>query len=298
MTDIEIRTQQQAVVPDQAVTVGTDLELWARQATAAAIYAERVCSTLMVPAAYRNKPAEATAAILAGAELGFSPMRSLNAFDNIQGTPAPKAVTLRALVQAAGHEVVIEESSEQRAVVAGRRRGQETWQRSVWDLARAQKLAQFKSNPNYRTNLAQMLVARASAEVCRWIASDAIMGVPYAAEEIGDQPAPAPVARQLTVADLDEMSLGEVQKAVHAGEIKLELITDQQRRTMFALWHDLGFDGDANRSQRLEITGKIVGDPGLESSSHLTREQADTVITALRQRLAEVQPAQVEAGAE
>ena len=115
MTDIAI--------PDQQPTPGVDLELWARQATGAAIYAERVCSTTMAPAAYRGKPAEATAAILAGAELGFSPMASLRAFDNIQGTPAPKALTLRAVVQAAGHEVVTVEQTPTRAVVKGRRRG-------------------------------------------------------------------------------------------------------------------------------------------------------------------------------
>ncbi len=62
MTDIAMRTEQGALVPDQA-TPGIDLEVWARQATAAAVYAERVCSTQMAPAAYRGKPAEATAAI-------------------------------------------------------------------------------------------------------------------------------------------------------------------------------------------------------------------------------------------
>jgi hypothetical protein len=286
MTDIEIRNQQQAIVPDRVAMPSTDLEVWARQATAAAIYAERVCSTLMVPAAYRGKPAEACAAILAGAELGFSPMRSLNAFDNIQGTPAPKAVTLRALVQAAGHEIVIEESSDERAVVAGRRRGAETWQRSVWDLPRAQKLAQFKSNPNYRTNLAQMLVARATAEVCRWVASDAIMGVPYAAEEIGDQPPveARPIARKVTLADLDDEPPADVDTRGQADG----MVNDHQRRTMFALWRDLGFDGDANRAQRLEITSKILGGLVVESSSDLTRMQAAEVIAKLQERKAEL----------
>jgi hypothetical protein len=295
--DIEIHQPSTAVaVPE---TPGVDLAVWAEQARSAAIYAEAVCRTLMVPAQYRGKPAEATAAILAGAELGFDPMRALNAFDNIQGTPAPKAVTLRAIVLAQGHKVVIEESTAERAVVRARRREDDEWQVSTWDLSRARQMGLLEKD-QWKKQPQAMLVARATAEVCRWIASDAIMGVPYAAEEIADQP-PAnarPIARKVTVADLDEMSLDEVQQAVHAGEIRLELITDQQRRTMFALWRDLGFDGDANRAQRLEITGKIVGDPGLESSSHLTREQADTVITALRQRLAEVQPAQAEGGAE
>jgi hypothetical protein len=271
MTDIEIRNNAVAV-PDQA-SPGTDLILWARQAEAAAIYAERVCSTTMAPAAYRGKPAEAAAAILAGAELGFSPMASLRAFDNISGTPAPKAMTLRAVVQAAGHEVRIVESTDERAVVDGRRKGDTEWQTSIWDMKRAEKLEQFKKNTNYRTNPAQMLVARATAEVCRWVGADAIMGMPYAAEEVGDF-APieaAPATRRLTVAELD------------AGP-DTEMLTDKQRGHMFALWGELGFAGDENREYRLAITAKILGLPELESSSDLTRADADRVIAALIER--------------
>jgi hypothetical protein len=275
MTEIAIRNNQ-AAVPDQAAVPGTDLILWARQAEAAAVYAERVCSTTMAPAAYRGKPAEAAAAILAGAELGFSPMASLRAFDNIQGTPAPKAMTLRAVVQAAGHEVRIVESTDERAVVDGRRKGDTEWQTSIWDTARAQKLTQYKTNPNYKSNPAQMLVARATAEVCRWVGADAIMGMPYAAEEVGDfiEAAPAPVTRRLTVAELDAAPAANAD----------EPLGDEQRKHMFALWRDLGYDGDENREVRLGITAKILGLPELESSSDLTRAEADQVIAALIER--------------
>lgn len=296
MTDIEMR-QQGAIVPDQSAAPGTDLILWARQAEAAAMYAERVCSTTMAPAAYRGKPAEAAAAILAGAELGFSPMASLRAFDNISGTPAPKAMTLRAVVQAAGHEVVIEESSNERAVVSGRRKGTDQWQTSVWDVPRAQQLAQFKSNAMYKTNLAQMLCARATAEVCRWVGADAIMGMPYAAEEIDDIPAvTAPAVRRLTAADLGgehtvRLPAAEVRKLT-GGELDQpvdlpappEMVSDQQRKRMFALWRDLGYDGDENREQRLEITAKILGLPALDSSNELTHDEAERVIAALIER--------------
>ena len=270
MTDIAIPA------PDQP-TPGVNLEVWARQATAAAVYAEGVCSTTMAPAAYRGKPAEAAAAILAGAELGFSPMASLRAFDNIQGTPAPKAMTLRAVVQAAGHEVVIVESTDDRAVVDGRRRGDTKWQTSIWDVPRAQKLGQFKTNPNYKTNLAQMLVARATAEVCRWVAADAIMGMPYAAEEM-DSPAleAAPAVRRLTAADLDAPAAIE--------QAPDEMLGDEQRRRMFALWGELGFAGDENREHRLAITAKILHLSELESSCELTRAEADAVIAALVER--------------
>jgi len=276
MTEIAI-PQHAVAVPDQAAAPGTDLILWARQAEAAAIYAERVCSTAMVPKAYFGKPAEAAAAILKGAELGFGPMASLNAFDNINGTPAPKAITLRAVVQGKGHDVETIEQSPTKAVVRGRRLGKTDWQTSTWDLARAKRLPQYKTNPNYTNNPEAMLVARATAEVCRWVGADAIMGMPYAAEEVGDfaEVAPAPVTRRLTVAELDAAPAPAAD----------EPLGDEQRRHMFALWNELGFGGDKNREQRLTITAKILGLESLESSSDLTRAEGDVVISALRERL-------------
>lgn len=280
MTDIELR-RQGAIVPDQAVP-SFDLVAWAQQAEAAAIYAEKVCATQMVPDAYRGKPAEATAAILKGYELGFSPMASLAAFHNIKGTVVPAAITMRAVVQGAGHEIRVVESTDQRAEVHGRRRGGD-WEVSVWDIARARKLKQYETNPNYKTNPGQMLVARATAEVCRWIASDAIMGIPYAAEELDDVRVmeAAPAVRRLTVADLD------APPAVEAA-----LVSDLQRKKMFALWRDLGYDGDDNRGQRLQITAKILGLESLESSSDLTAAEADRVIAALLDRKAAMQQAE------
>lgn len=273
MTDI--------VLPDQPKP-GVDLEVWARQATAAAVYAEGVCMTSMAPAAYRGKPAEAAAAILAGAELGFSPMASLRAFDNIQGVPAPKAMTLRAVVQAAGHEVRTVESTPERAVVDGRRKGDAEWQTSIWTIERAQLMPQYEKNPNYKSNPAAMLVARATAEVCRWIGSDAIMGMPYAAEEIDELPQGVlhriekPVARRLTAAELTGQPVDEPVP---------ELISDEQRRHMFALWAELGLGADEQREQRLEITAKILRltEP-LESSNELTHAEADRLIAALIER--------------
>jgi hypothetical protein len=287
MTDIEIRNQPIDVAAYSESAMDR-LGRWLQQADAVFAIAERICSTSFAPSAYRGKPAEAAAAMLAGAELGFDPMASLRAFDSINGVPAPKAITLRAVTLAAGHEIETVEQSPARAVVRGRRFGKGEWQTSTWDLDRARKLPQFSTNANYKNNPAAMLVARATAEVCRWIASDAVMGMPYAAEEIGDQtPVEArPIARKVTVAELEAMSTDEVQTAVHAGEIRLELITDQQRKAMFGLWAELGYDNnsDADRATRLEVIAKLLDLESLETTSDLTRDQAEQVLTAFRAR--------------
>lgn len=285
MTEIAVRADRAAAVQTYRQSTTERLDAWVQQARAVSQIAADICSTSFAPAAYRGKPAEATAAILAGAELGLDPMASLRAFDSISGVPAPKAMTLRAVVQGAGHEVRIVESTPQRAQVAGRRRGDSEWQTSEWTIERAQAMAQYKSNPNWKTLPAQMLVARATAEVCRWIASDAIMGMPYAAEEIdGPEAAPAPVARRLSVADLDTPAAIDAAPAPGPQPDPDAPMLAEQRRHMFALWGDLGFTGDENRATRLDVTAKILGLPELDSSAELTVAEADRVIAALRER--------------
>lgn len=61
-------------------------------------------------------------------------------------------------------------------------------------------------------------------------------------------------------------------------------VGQDQHRHMHALWRELGYDGDENRDTRLAITAKILGLPDLNSSTDLTREQADVVITRLIER--------------
>lgn len=162
------------------------LAQWAQSATAAHSIAQSLVQTSFVPEAFRGKAHEATAAILAGAEVGLSPMAALRSFDVIQGVAAPRANTLRAVVQSQGHEVWVVESTDTRAVVEGRRRNSTRTQRSVWTIDRAKKLG-LTSKKNWQAQPQAMLVARATAELCRLVASDAILGLSsYAVEELTD----------------------------------------------------------------------------------------------------------------
>src|SRR4029077_20960866 len=88
---------------------------WAQAAQAAHELAESLVRTAFAPVQYRGKPGAATAAILAGSEGGLSPMASLRAFDIIAGTATPRALTLRAIVQSLGHEIIVDESTTTRA---------------------------------------------------------------------------------------------------------------------------------------------------------------------------------------
>ena len=212
--DIAVRADQHLAVPTGTEPATAQLVQWAQAAHAAHSLAEGICNTAVAPQAYRGKPAEAAAAILAGAEVGLSPIASLRAFDNIQGTPAPKAITLRAIAQGLGHEVRIDESTPLIAVVSGRRKGDTEWQTSTWTIERAQQMG-LTGKQQWKQQPAAMLVARATAEVCRWIASDAIMGMPYTAEEIRDQGMTVearPAPRLVSAADFIEQPAVEDQR--------------------------------------------------------------------------------------
>lgn len=163
----------------------TRLRDWADAARAAFGVAQSLVKTSFVPMHYRDKPEEATAAILAGLELDLNPIASLNAFYPIQGTSAPKAMTLRAVVQRRGHEIEILETTEQRCVGRGRRRGAQEWQTITWTMQRATRLGLTRRD-QWTKQPQAMLVARTTSELARLIGSDALMGIPYSFEELQD----------------------------------------------------------------------------------------------------------------
>ncbi|PXY17060.1 hypothetical protein [Prauserella flavalba] len=186
-TAVAAPAPRSSALPAQAAA----LVEWAHSADAAMHLAKGLVSTPFCPQGFRDKPYDAAAAILAGAEVGLSPLGSLRSFDVISGTAAPRAITLRAIVQSHGHEIWVEEQTSARAIVAGRRAGSDRIERSEWTMERARGLG-LHTKDNWKKQPGAMLVARATAECARLIAADAILGIAYTAEEIDDEQA-APV---------------------------------------------------------------------------------------------------------
>lgn len=182
MTELETR-QNGAVAPQQYVTPASEVGRWALDVVEVHRVAQSLAKTSFVPTSMRGKPEEVTAAILAGRELGLEPMTALRSIDIIQGTPALRALTLRGLVQAAGHEIWVKEATETRAIVEGRRKGSEHVERSVWSMDRAAKLG-LTSKENWKKQPGVMLIARATSEVARLVGADVLMGMPYSIEEL------------------------------------------------------------------------------------------------------------------
>jgi hypothetical protein len=179
------------------------LALWADDARIAAQLAGSLCKTNFVPMSLRGKPEDATAAILAGQELGLPVMASLRSMDVIQGTPALRAHAMRGLVQSHGHSVQLVSSDDTRCVMRGRRAGEAEWQEVEWTIDRASKLG-LTTKPEWKKQPQTMLLNRATGEVCRLIAADCLFAMPYAAEELDNGPAHTngPVPGRVTAAEI------------------------------------------------------------------------------------------------
>lgn len=284
MTELAIRpaAQVQSFIPDAA----RGLVEWAQSASAAYDLAQRLVGTEFCPAQFKGKPDSLAAAMLAGAELGFDPMASMRAFDVIQGVAAPRAITLRAIVQNQGHDLVIESATPTKVIAKGRRKDSGAWQTVEWTIQRAQQLG-LTAKDQWKKQPQTMLIARATSELARLIAADAILGIPYSAEELVDEQTEtvtvtreaAPRARvQRKTAPKpqpEEPSFDEPADVTDA----IELITDKQMKMMQALFSAKGFK---DRDDRLAYVIEIVG-IDVSSSKDLTKVQASQVIDALNQ---------------
>lgn len=282
MTELAVRSDN----GHMPVTIGVPAALieWAQAAHSAHQLAVSLTATSFCPDAFRGKPGEATAAILAGSEVGLSPIAALNAFDVIQGRPAPKAITLRALVQSQGHEVWVASSTAQKCVMRGRRRGSDVTQESEWTIARATSL-KLTGKPNWQNQPQAMLIARATSEICRLVAADVILGIPYSAEELDDeQPAPITTLRRDATPEPTKRTARRgtaptpPEPPLDAAEpVNGELINEAQLKKLLAGCTERGL---TDRDTRLAFVSNIVG-RDIGTSKELTKAEASKVIDRL-----------------
>lgn len=121
------------------------------------------------------------AAILFGAELGLSAMRSVNELFMVRGKPAMYSRTAAALVRAAGYVMEPVEETDERVVWKAYRDG--AWKYSEWSMERA-KQAGYTSNKLYQSNPKEMLRAKCLMELCRIAFQDVLLGMDYSVEEL------------------------------------------------------------------------------------------------------------------
>lgn len=147
--------------------------------------AEKIASTDFVPTALRGKPEAVLACILTGHELGIGPMQALSKIHIIEGRPAMAAELMRATVLQHGHEINYAEASTTSVTAEGRRKGSDRWTKVTWTMDDARR-GGLDGKTNWRKWPRAMLIARATAELCRMIFPDVLAGISYTVEELSD----------------------------------------------------------------------------------------------------------------
>lgn len=191
----------------------------------AADLAAAMVDTEMVPTRYRGraKKGDAAAAILYGAELGLNPIQSLQNIFAVHGSPSMYARTMKALLRRQGYKFKTIEESDTVHEVHGWEPGSDPKiddpdEISRWTIEDAQK-AEFApvmdaetgdwktftkkngetavlGNMKYVTQPKQMLYAKATAEVCRKLAPDVLLGIAYSTEEMESEREPITVTAE------------------------------------------------------------------------------------------------------
>lgn len=152
----------------------------------------RFAKSALIPNDLRGKEADVFVTILAGQELGFSPMASLRSIHVVKGKPVLSADAMVGLVLGSGVCDYFEPRNKTATSVTyetQRKGGKPT--SLTWTMQDAEA-AGLKSNDMYRKYPRQMLSARCKAELARDVYPDVLAGVCEESEvhDVADRSAP------------------------------------------------------------------------------------------------------------
>ncbi len=146
--------------------------------------AERFSKSTLLPKSMQGKAPDVLVTIMAGAEMGLSPMASLRAIHVIEGKPVLSADGMIALVLGSGKAKYFVRVEESDAAVTYEtcRVGTDTPRRCTWTMQMA-KDAALHLKDNWRAHRRAMLAARAKSELARDVYPDVLMSC-YTMDEI------------------------------------------------------------------------------------------------------------------
>lgn len=250
-------------------------------------YARTVSSASMLPDAYRGKPADIMLAVGLGQSMGLSPAESLYRIAVIKGKPTASAELIASNVRKAGHRLrtTIAEDGQSATCSIWRADDPDFEHRVTRDLAWAQSMG-LATNDNYRKQLATMLANRAITACARLACPEALYGVAYTSDEMGDfaatsAPAPSTSADRLRAA-LHVEQVPNDPAPTPAADPEPEPITSAQQKKIGAAMRELGI---TERDNALLYVGDVIGRE-IGSRNELTKIEAGLVIDALERDLA------------
>lgn len=154
-------------------------------------FAQLVTEGSMVPKDYKGQPANAMIAIGLGQSMGLSPAESLYRIDVIQGKPTASAELIASNIRKAGHVLRVEVDEQNTSVRATVYRADDpVFAHTVTRDMNWAKQMGLVSKDNYKRQPLTMLQWRAISGVGRLACPEALYGVQYTPDELGDIPAP------------------------------------------------------------------------------------------------------------
>lgn len=163
---------------------------------------EAIAPSDLLPAAYRNKPANVLVAAHLGSRFGWDPATSCQLIDVVDGRPTLAGAAMLGLIRAAGHSVTLDHSDGV-CVASGERSDNHDSHSVSFSRADAEK-AGLAKRKNWQQYEADMLQWRAVSRLARALFSDVLLGVRYTPEELHSDDAGALLERTITARELQE----------------------------------------------------------------------------------------------
>ena len=229
-------------------------------------FAQLVTEGSMVPKDYQNQPANALIAIGLGQSMGLSPAESLYRISVIQGKPTASAELIASNIRKAGHILRVQSDEQNLSVTATVYRADdpEFPHSVVRDMKWAQQMG-LVNKDNYKRQPLTMLQWRAISGVGRLACPEALYGVQYTPDELGDMPRPARTP-QATAAPV----MGEAPQ--------FEPITNEQWQALLEAGQQAGLDP----AQVGALAADVIGDD-LRGPQDIPADQYDNIMANIQQ---------------
>lgn len=159
-----------------------------------------IANTEIIPKPLRGRVDAIIATIAKGRALGLDDIHALSAIHFIEGKPTLSAEAMNMLARRAGHSIAAK-VTETSATVKGVRADTGDSMEVTYTLEDA-KRAGILGKDNWKKHPQAMLMARATAQLCRWLFPDVLAGASYTPEELEDASGVSPPAvPELVAAD-------------------------------------------------------------------------------------------------
>ena len=147
-------------------------------------YADHLANANLLPAQYRQKPANVLYAMEYGRTLGITPLAAITGIHVIEGKPSASSGLIGALVRQAGHKLRVTGNDQKAVAIIVRSDDPDFEYRVEWTIDRARQ-AGLVNKDVWKKYPAAMLKARAITEVARDACEEVLFGLHYTPEELG-----------------------------------------------------------------------------------------------------------------